>query len=76
MSIVKNQQAIDSTNNSRFAIFITSMGRRFAVKAVPGGYKTYMEDNGKWVWCENLANFLVWNAALQGFDDISTLIEE
>lgn len=76
MSIVKNQQAIDSTNNNRFAIFITSIGRRFAVKAVPGGYKTYMEDNGKWVWCDNLANFLVWNAGLQGFDDISTLIEE
>lgn len=76
MSIVKNQQAIDSTNNNRFAIFITSMGRRFAVKAVPGGHKTYMEDNGKWVWCDNLANFLVWNADLQGFDDISTLIEE
>ncbi|QLF82444.1 hypothetical protein F10C_005 [Escherichia phage vB_EcoS_Chapo] len=76
MSIVKNQQAIDSTNNNRFAIFITSIGRRFAVKAVPGGCKTYMEDNGKWVWCENLANFLVWNADLQGFDDISTLIEE
>lgn len=76
MSIVKNQQAIDSTNNNRFAIFITSMGRRFAVKAVPGGYKTYMEDNVKWVWCDNLANFLVWNADLQGFDDISTLIEE
>lgn len=75
MSIVKNQQAIDSTNNNRFAIFITSIGRRFAVKAVPGGYKTYMEDSGKWVWCENLANFLVWNAELQGFDDISTLIE-
>ncbi|ALT58125.1 hypothetical protein JMPW2_003 [Escherichia phage JMPW2] len=35
-----------------------------------------MEDKGKWVWCENLANFLVWNADLQGFDDISTLIEE
>lgn len=76
MSIVKNQQAIDSTNNNRFAIFITSIGRRFAVKAVPGGYKTYMEDNGKWVLCENLANFLVWNADIQGFDDISTLIEE
>jgi hypothetical protein len=76
MSIVKNQQAIDSTNNNRFAIFITSIGRRFAVKAVHGGYKTYMEDNGKWVWCDNLANFLVWNADLQGFDDISTLIEE
>lgn len=76
MSIIKNQQAIDSTNTNRFAIFITSMGRRFAVKAVPGGYKTYMEDNGKWVRCDNLANFLVWNADLQGFDDISTLIEE
>lgn len=76
MSSVKNQQAIDSTNNNRFAIFITSIGRRFAVKVVPGGYKTYMEDNGKWVWCDNLANFLVWNADLQGFDDISTLIEE
>lgn len=76
MSIVKNQQAIDSTNTNRFAIFITSMGRRFAVKAIPGGYKTYMEDNGKWVWCDNLANFLVWNADLQGFDDISNLIEE
>lgn len=76
MSIVKNKQAIDSTNNNRFAIFITSIGRRFAVKAVPGGYKTYMEDNGKWTWCDNLANFLVWNADLQGFDDISTLIEE
>ncbi|MDQ4166604.1 hypothetical protein bas13_0060 [Escherichia phage LeonhardEuler] len=76
MSIVKNQQAIDSTSHNRFAIFITSIGRRFAVKAAPGGYKTYMEDNGKWVWCENLANFLVWNADLQGFDDISTLIEE
>lgn len=76
MSIVKNKQAIDSTNNSRFAIFITSIGQRFAVKAVPGGYKTYMEDNGKWVLCDNLANFMVWNADLQGFDDISTLIEE
>lgn len=76
MSIVKNQQAIDSTNNNRFAIFITSIGRRFAVKSVPGGYKTYMEDNGKWVWCDNLSNFLVWNADLKGFDDISTLIEE
>lgn len=76
MSIVKNQQAIDSTNNNRFAIFITRDNKRFAVKAVPDGYKTYMEDNGKWVQCDNLANFLVWNAELQGFDDIRTLIEE
>ncbi len=49
MSIVKNQQAIDSTNNNRFAIFITRDNKRFAVKVVPGGYNTYMEDNGKWV---------------------------
>ncbi len=76
MSIVKNQQAIDSTNNNRFAIFITRDNKRFAVKVVPGGYNTYMEDNGKWVRCDNLSNFLVWNAELQGFDDISTLIEE
>ena len=76
MSIAKNQQAIDSTNNNRFAIFITRDNKRFAVKAESGGYKTYMEDNGKWVRCDNLANFLVWNAELQGFDDISTLIEE
>ncbi|ATN94140.1 hypothetical protein HOS16_gp62 [Shigella phage vB_SflS-ISF001] len=76
MSIVKNQLAIDSRNNNRFAIFITSIVHRFAVKAVPGGYKTYKEDNGKSVWCENLANFLDWNALLQGKDDISTLIEE
>lgn len=76
MSIVKNQQAIDSTNNNCFAIFITRDNKRFAVKVVPGGYNTYMEDNGKWVLCDNLSNFLVWNAELQGFDDISTLIEE
>lgn len=76
MSIVKNQQAIDSTNNNRFAIFITRDKKRFAVKVVPGGYNTYMEDNGKWVRCDNLSNFLVWNAELQGFDDISTLIKE
>ena len=76
MSIVKNQQAIDSTNKNRFAIFITRYNKRFAVMAVPGGNKTYMEDSGKWVLCDNLANFLVWNADLQGFDDISTLIEE
>lgn len=76
MSIVKNQQAIDSTNNNRFAIFITRDNKRFAVKVVPGGYNTYMEDNGKWVRCDNLSNFLVWNAELQGFDDISTLIKE
>ncbi|ARW57191.1 hypothetical protein HOR79_gp04 [Escherichia phage vB_EcoS_SH2] len=76
MSIVKNQQAIDSTNNNRFAIFITRDNKRFAVKVVPGGYNTYMEGNGKWVRCDNLSNFLVWNAELQGFDDISTLIEE
>lgn len=76
MSIVKSQQAIDSTNNNRFAIFITRDNKRFAVKVVPGGYNTYMEDNGKWVRCDNLSNFLVWNAELQGFDDISTLIEE
>lgn len=76
MSIVKNQQAIDSTSQNLFAIFITRENKRFAVVAVPGGHKTYMEDNGKWVLCDNLANFLVWNADLQGFDDISTLIEE
>lgn len=76
MSIVKNQQAIDSTSHNRFAIFITSDNKRFAVKVVPGGYNTYMEYNGKWVRCDNLSNFLVWNADLQGFDDISTLIEE
>ncbi|BBU41798.1 hypothetical protein H1N98_gp27 [Escherichia phage vB_EcoS-DELF2] len=76
MSIVKNQQAIDSTSHNRFAIFITRDNKRFAVKVVPGGYNTYMEDNGKWVRCDNLSNFLVWNAELQGFDDISTLIEE
>lgn len=76
MSIVKNQQAIDSTNNNRFAIFITRDNKRFAVKVVPGGYNTYMEDNGKWVRCDNLSNFLVWNSEFQGYDDISTLIEE
>lgn len=76
MSIIKNQQAIDSTNNNHFAIFITRDNKRFAVKVVPGGYNTYMEDKGKWVRCDNLSNFLVWNAELQGFDDISTLIEE
>lgn len=76
MSIVKNQQAIDSTSQNRFAIFITRDNKRFSVVAVPGGHKTYMEDNGKWVRCDNLSNFLVWNADLQGFDDISTLIEE
>lgn len=78
MSIVKNQQAIDSTSHNRFAIFITRDNKRFAVSAAPGGYKTYMEDNGKWVQCDNPASFmfLVWDAELQGFDDISTLIEE
>lgn len=76
MSIVKNQQAIDSTSHNRFAIFITRDNKRFAVKVVPGGYNTYMEDNGKWVRCDNLSNFLAWNAELHGFDDISTLIEE
>ncbi len=76
MSIVKNQQAIDSTSYNRFAIFITRDNKRFAVKAVPGGYNTYMEDNGKWVLCDNLSNFLVWNGEFQGRDDISTLIEE
>ncbi|AYP69401.1 hypothetical protein phi2457T_0004 [Shigella phage phi2457T] len=76
MSIIKNQQAIDSTSHNCFAIFITRDNKRFAVRAVPGGYKTYMENNGKWVRCENLANFLVWNGEFQGRDDISTLIEE
>lgn len=76
MSIVKNQQAIDSTSHNRFAIFITRDNKRFAVKVVPGGCNTYMENNGKWVRRENLATFLVWNSNLQGFDDISTLIEE
>lgn len=76
MSIVKNQQAIDSTNEKRFAIFITRINNRFAVTASPDGYKTYIETNRGWERCDNLANFLVWNADLQGFDDISTLIEE
>lgn len=48
MSIVKSQQAIDSTSHNRFAIFITRDNKRFAVRAVPSGYKTYMKitENG------------------------------
>lgn len=77
MSIAKNQQAIDATRNKNlWAIFITSMGQRYAVRSGNCMDKTYRETNGKWERCENLANFLVWNADLQGFDDISTLIEE
>lgn len=76
MSIVTNQKAIDSTNETRFAIFITRMNNRFAVTVAPGGYKTYMETNRGWERCDNLANFLVWNGELQGFDDITSLIQE
>lgn len=76
MSIVKNQQAINSTNNNRFAIFITRANNRYAVQVAPGGYSTFIETNRGWERCDNLANFLVWNADFQGFDDISTLIKE
>ena len=76
MSIVTNQKAIDSTSNNRFAIFITIINNRYAVRVAPGGYQTFIETNRGWGHCDNLANFLVWNAELQGFDDISPIIEE
>ncbi|QHR71295.1 hypothetical protein tonnikala_24 [Escherichia phage tonnikala] len=73
MSVVANQKAIDQTNDKRFAIFITRNHKRYAVKAIHGGYATYMELSGGWYRCENLSNFLVWNAEFQGFDDISSI---
>lgn len=76
MSHVINQRAIDSTDSRKFAIFITRMNNRYAVRTKPGGYVTYIETNRGWEHCENLANFLVWNAEFQGFDDISSIIAE
>lgn len=76
MSHVTNQQAIDSTSETSYAIFITRMNKRYAVQVAPGGYRTFIETNGGWESCENLANFLVWNGELQGFDDITSITHE
>lgn len=76
MSHVTNQKAIDSTNETRYAIFITRVNNRYAVRVAPGGYRTFIETNRGWEHCDNLANFLVWNGELQGFDDITSIIHE
>lgn len=76
MSHVTNQKAIDATNSEKYAIFITKLNNRYAVKAIPGGYASYLETNRGWWRVDNVANFLIWNGEFQGFDDISSLIEE
>lgn len=76
MSHVTNQKAIDSTNDSKYAIFITRMNNRYAVRVALGGYHTFIETNRGWERCEGLANFLVWNGEFQCYDDITSLINE
>lgn len=87
MSIVKNRNAIEATrHNKQHAIFIarycSSINgglryRRYAViELSPYIYKEYREENGKWIEIEGVTSFLIWNGEFQGYDDISTLIEE
>lgn len=77
MSHVANQKAIDATaNKMTFAIFITRMNNRYAVRFDGLKYLTYIETNRGWESCECLANFLVWNGEFQGYDDITSLIAE
>lgn len=77
MSHVTNQKAIDATtHNGKWAIFITRDHQRYAVRDHGFRVNTYAELGGKWIHTSNLSNFLVWNGEFQGYDDISSLIEE
>lgn len=86
MSYVTNQKALRETlTNKKHAMFITKytgegvelLYRRFAVIEVsPFIYKEYIEHDGKWIPHPEVASFLEWNGEFQGFDDISSLIEE
>lgn len=86
MSHVINNKAIEATRtNKQHAIFITRycgagtelLYRRYAViELSPFVYKQYQEHNGKWIECKDVVSFLVWNGEFQGYDDITSLIEE
>lgn len=87
MSHVINRNAITATrSNKKHAIFIArycaniSGGlqyRRYAViELSPYVFKEYVEKDGKWEAHSGVVSFLVWNGEFQGYDDISSLIEE
>lgn len=76
--MILNRNAIDRTlSNGLYAIFTTRLNHKYAVKEIsPNIYKTYKWNNdGYYEPWEQLANFLIWNGYLQGFEDIEKLIE-
>lgn len=85
MSHVINRNAMRETiQNKKHAIFITKrcegvslMYRRYAVIEVsPFIFRVYLENKGRWERVEGVVSFLVWNGEFQGYDDITSLIEE
>lgn len=87
MSHVVNRNVIAKTlDNKKHAIFIARycgdingglQYRRYAViELSPYIFKGYVEQGGKWVEHGEIVSFLVWNGEFQGYDDISSLIEE
>lgn len=70
-----NALVVQGLGVNEFAIFITKQGNRYAISNAGINHPiTYKEVDGGWERWESMYTFCLWNAELQGIDDITSRI--